>query len=413
MKKIILFGVVLTILFGDDLKSLLEYATKHNNLINATKISIYSKEKELQSIKNSYFPTLDISGFYKRDDDAAFMQPGTVYGAKVVAGWNAYDSGRKEFSKKQKQNEIKAAKFSSEDTKKTIILNITKNFYNLLSLKASLDALIESSKAVKAQLNRVKRFFKANLATSDEVDRLQSAYDNTAYAIESLKFQIASLKKTMQLQIGKKIDSLQKSKFIKKDNMQENTELDSIRALKNQKKALLNLSKKINSYNHLQLHIQDTYAIYGYENKPTIMGKPANLLDNQNEIMLTLSMRLYDFGVSKRQQEAIRLQANALNEKILFQSKEQKTQIELAILRIKMAKLHIKSSKSALNAAKSALKNIEQKYNARVVDNIVYLDALSNKTKAKATYEKALNELEIAYAMYYYYNGKDLQEMIQ
>jgi outer membrane protein TolC len=88
-------------------------------------------------------------------------------------------------------------------------------------------------------------------------------------------------------------------------------------------------------------------------------------------------------------------------------------QLELSLDRIHTANLNIKSSKSALKAAKSALKTITQKYNAGVVDNVVYLDALSAKTQAQATYEKALNDLEIAYAIYYYYNNKNIEEFLQ
>ncbi|QOP45232.1 TolC family protein [Sulfurimonas paralvinellae] len=419
MKKLLLLTVVPVLMFGDDLKSLLEFAKENNNLVNASKITVEAKDKEVQSAKSNYYPTLDASAFYKRDDDASPFQPGTVYGANAKLGFDIYDGGKKSYTEKQKINEKRAAGFTYEDTKKSTELSITQDFYNLQSLNASLQARVEASNAVKAQLDRVRHFYEADLATSDDVDRLQSAYDSNIYAIESIKFQITALKKALELKVGKRISSLDESEFVKtvQDNQEE---LDSIQALRFNKRALENLSETVTSYYMPTIRIEDTYSVYGYQDKPVIQipvagvpPAPIELLDNQNEIMATVGIRLFDFGTLREQKEAIQLQADALNQQIIFKSKEQKMQLELATQRIHTAKLNIKSSKSALKAATSALKTITEKYNAGIVDNVVYLDALSSKTEAKARYETALNNLEIAYALYYYYNNKNLEEYLK
>ncbi len=412
MKKLLLLGIVPALLLGDDLRSLLDFAKQNNDLVNASKISVHAKEKELESAKSNYFPTLDASAFYKRDDDASPFQPGTTYGASAKVGFDIYDGGKKSYTKKQKESEHKSASFTYKDTKKSILLSITQDYYNLKTLKATLEAQEEASRAVKAQLERMQHFYEAELATSDDVDRLQSAYDSNIYAIESIKFQITSLKKGLELEVGKKIDSLEDSKFDKTVQQNED-ELDSIAALKYNKTALLNLSETIDSYYYPTIRIEDTYSVYDYQDKPVLAGQPIQLLNNQNEIMATVGLRLFDFGTLKEQKEAIKLQAEALNQQIIYKSKEQQMQLELALQRIYTAELNIKSSRSALRAATSALKTITEKYNAGIVDNVVYLDALSSKTQAKATYEKSLNNLEIAYAIYYYYNNKDLEEFIK
>jgi len=412
MKKLLLLSIVPALLFGDDLKSLLDFAKENNNLVNASKISVHAKEKEVQSATSNYFPTLDTSAFYKRDDDASPFQPGTTYGASAKIGFDIYDGGKKSYTKKQKENEHTSASFTYKDTKKSILLSITEDFYNLKTLQATLEAQVEASKAVKAQLERMQHFYEAELATSDDVDRLQSAYDSSIYAIESIKFQITALSKGLELKVGKKINSLDDSIFTKTVQQSED-ELDSIEALKYSKTALQNLSETIDSYYYPTIRVEDTYSVYGYQDKPSFGGVPIQYLDKQNEIMATVGIRLFDFGTLKEQKEAVKLQADALNQQIIYKSKEQQMQLELALQRIHTSELNIKSSKSALKAAKSALKTITQKYNAGIVDNVVYLDALSAKTEAKATYEKSLNDLEIAYAIYYYYNNKNLEEFIQ
>ena len=412
MKRLLLLTIVPALLFGDDLKSLLNFAKKHNNLITASKISVEAKEKELQSATSSYYPTLDASAFYKRDDEASPFQPGTNYGARAKIDYTLYDGGKRFYTKKQKENEKTSSSFNYKDTKNSILLSVTQDFYNIKTLQANLKAQVEASKAVKAQLERMQHFYKAELATSDDVDRLQSAYDSSIYSIESLKFQIQALTKTLELQIGKRIDFLQDSHFIK-ESQKNADELDAIQALRYNKKALLNLSETIDSYYYPTIRLEDTYSIYGYQDKPNLGRIPIEYLDNQNEIMATVGIRILDFGKLKEQKEAVKLQADALNEQIIYRSKEQQMQLTLAQQRIETNRLKIKSAKSALKAAKSALKTITRKYNAGIVDNVVYLDALSSKTKAKAAYEKSLNDLEIAYALYYYYNNKDLEELVQ
>jgi len=418
MKKLLLLTIVPALLFGDTLKSLLDFAKENNNLLNAAKLSVTAKSKELQSAKSNYYPTLDANAFYKRDDAATPFQPGTAYGASAKLGFDIYDGGKKSYTEKQKESEHKAASFTYKETKKSILLSIAQDYYNLKSLNSALQARIEASKAVKAQLQRVQQFYDAQLATSDDVDRLQSAYDSNIYAIESIKFQITALRKTLELKVGKKIDSLENSVFEKRSESTAE-ELDSIQALKFNKNALQNLSETVDSYYYPTIHIQDTYSVYGYNDKPTMnipgspVAVPITLLDNQNEIMATVGIRLFDFGRLKEQKEAIKLQADALNQQIIYKSKEQKMQQELALQRIHTAELNIKSAKSALKAATSALKTITEKYNAGIVDNVVYLDALSSKTEAEATYEKSLNNLEIAYAIYYYYNNKNLEEYLK
>ncbi len=412
MKKLLLLSIVPALLFGDDLKSLLDFAKGNNNLVNASKILVHAKEKEVQSATSNYFPTLDASAFYKRDDDPSPFQPGTTYGASAKLGFDIYDGGKKSYTKKQKESEHKSASFTYKDTKKSILLSITQDYFNLKTLQATLEAQVEASKAVKAQLERMQHFYEAELATSDDVDRLQSAYDSNIYAIESIKFQIKALKKALELKVGKKISSFESSIFDKTVQNSED-ELDSIAALKYNKTALQNLSETIDSYYYPTIHIEDTYSAYGYKDKPSMGGQPMELLDNQNEIMVSVGLRLFDFGTLKEQKEAIRLQSDALNQQIIYKLKEQQMQQELSLERIHTSELNIKSSQSSLKAAKSALKTITEKYNAGIVDNVVYLDALSSKTQAQAMYEKSLNDLEIAYGIYYYYNNKDLGEYIK
>ncbi|WP_457748715.1 TolC family protein [Sulfurimonas sp.] len=410
MKKL-LFLLLPILMYGENLHTLLEYAKQNNNLIHASSLSTAAKHKELESTKKSYYPTLDASTFYQRDDDATPFQAGTTYGASAIVSWNVYDGGKRSHSIEEKNAAFHAQKYTHKDMQKQITLSITKAFFNIKSMLSLLDAKEDASKAVKKQLQRMKSFYAAQLATSDDVDRLQSAYDKNIYEIESLKLQILSAKKMLELQVGKKINSFDDSSFVKNET-NAYKELPSIKALKSSKRSLRHASQIIQSAYYPNITLTDQYTLYGYANRPTFANQAIPLLDSQNTIKATLTLRLIDFGRLREQKEAVELQADALHEQICYKSKEQQIQLDLAKERIKTAKLNIKSAKSAYKAAASALTTITQKYKAGIVDNVVYLDALSNNTSAKALYEKSRNDLEIAYAIYYYYQGKNLEEKV-
>ena len=408
MKKLI-FLVLPFLLNAESLKSLLDYAQNSNELIISKSITKDAKKSELESSESNNYPTIDIGGFYQRYDEVAPISPGTVYSGFAKVGFDVYSGGKKSYTVKQKSDEHKASQFDFEATKKSTSLAIVQDFYNLKNLEASLSALKESLNAVKAQLERMQQFYDAQLATSDDVDRLQSAYDKNVYMIDSTSFEIYSLQKKLELRVGKTIERFDNSKF-KKIGDSSSDELDIIKSLRATKSSVLNASETIDSYYYPQVRIEDTYSIYGYQDEPTLL--PIEQLDNQNKIMATINMRLVDFGAIGEAKEAVRLQADALGQQIIYQTKEQKMNQELSLKRIETAKLNIKSSRSALKASKSALKTITKKFNAGIVDNVVYLDALSSNTEAKSAYESSLNNLEISYALYYFYRGKNIEEFL-
>jgi outer membrane protein TolC len=174
--------------------------------------------------------------------------------------------------------------------------------------------------------------------------------------------------------------------------------------------AIVNSAESIDSVYYPQLRVEDTYSLYGYDRTDALHPEGA---ENQNKILLTFNMRLFDMGSIQKQKQAVLLKSQSLQQEIAYKKHEQDIQYSLAKSRISTTESKIKSAKSALVSSESAFRTIEEKYNAGIVDNVVYLDALTTKTKAEALYQTSLNDLEIAYAVYYYYAGKEIGELLQ
>ena len=172
--------------------------------------------------------------------------------------------------------------------------------------------------------------------------------------MESIKLNILTLKLDLSLQVGTKVDSLDKSEFIVE--LGNELELvDSIKSLEYSKKALKSFSKSIDSIYYPQLKVEDTYSLYGYDRTDAAHPKG---LDNQNKIILSANIRIYDNGTVSNEKQAVEINTQALSKQIEYKTQEQKMLHELAEARIKTSKVKIKSASSALVSATSAFNSI-------------------------------------------------------
>jgi len=408
MKKKILFLIIPAFIYADDLQSLLEFATSNNKIVASNILTQKAKKSEVESSKSAYYPTLDVGAFYKRDDDASPFQAGDTYSAYAKIGVDLYDGGRKSNTIKQNKAVLKSSKYDSSAYKKSLQLQITQDFYNIKSAKSTLKALQETDKQLFASLERIKKFYAVGSATNDDVERLKAAYSNNTYKISSMKYQIISLKKLLGIKVGKKIDTLDDSSIKIPQEIQKEFS-DAILSLQANASSLTFTADSLNALYYPQLRVEDTYSVYDYDREnPNVTP-----LDDQNVLMLTLNMRLFDNGTISKQKEAILIQKEALNQEIEQLKDEQNINVELSLLKIETVKAQIQSAKSSLTSSASAFETVSEKYEAGLVDYVTYLDALSIKTIAKAQYETALNNLQIAYASYYYNTNKNIKDFIK
>lgn len=407
MKKYLLL-LLPALVCGDNLKTILDYAGKNNNLVQASKLIEDSRAQDIQTKENALYPSIDVGGNMQHLKELPTGQPGDIYSVYAKISYDIYDGGKKSSLVNSAKNDYKSSLYNYNATKDNLNLDVVQDFYLIKNLKGSLLAKQEAGKSLGEQLNRIKKYFEARLATKNDIDRIQSSYDTNNYEIESIKFQIIQATKTLELKVGKNIDSIENSTFIEilENKFEENSNIKSMKAKRD---ALLSNIEVINSASLPQLKIENTYSKFNYGQ--TNENHPAGL-DNQNNLTLTASMKLYDFGVNKSEKQSVTIQAQALSKEIDYKIEEQKIQNNISIARIMASKAKINSSQSALKAAKSAFEVMTEKYNAGLVDYVSYLDSLTSKTNAIVAHEISLNELQTAYAIYYYYNGKNLQDMI-
>ncbi len=406
MKKALLL-LLPALMFGENLKSILEYASQNNNLLEAKKLTKSAKESEVASKKSDYFPKIDIGATYQNSTDTTLFQIQDVYTLYGKVGVDIYDGGAKAALLKRAKDELGAASYDAQEAKEALLLDVVKEFYTIKTLEARLSALEDAKKSLFEQRERVMAFYDAKMATQDDVARLQASYDQKSYEIESLHFEILRVKKSMQLQVGMEIEDFEPSAFHQIVSYEPKS---SLKSLEHKESALKSASEALGSVYAPNIKLEDRYTLYEYGD--IAPNHPAKI-DKQNVLMLNLNMRIFDNATTKEAKEALLLDAKALGEERKYHAKEQKMLHELSIARVASLKSKIKSAQSALVAAKSAFTTINEKYSAGIVDYVVYLDALSAKTDAFSLYEGSLYDLQIAYATSCFYGGKKLQECVE
>lgn len=408
MKKA-LFLLLPALMFGESLKDILEFAQKNNSILESKKYTKSAKESEVASRKSAYYPKIGVGASYKNISDASLFQIEDTYSLYGKFELDIYDGGLKSALHDKAKNELLSSVHDELSTKESLSLEITKNFYTILSLKSRMKALLDARTSLGEQLERVKQFYEARLATEDDIQRLQAAYDKGSYEIESLNFEIMSAKRYLELSVAREIDTLESSNF-KDVSYLEYEQNDDIKSLIYQETAIKKGAEAQDAIYYPNIKLEDIYTKYEYG---SVEANNPLKIDKQNVAMISLNMTIYDNSASSEAKQALILNAKALNQQIKYRMNEQKIEQEIALQRINSQKLKIKSAKSSLVASSGAFTTVDEKYRARIVDYVTYLDALSTKTEAIATYESSLNELQIAYAIYYFYSGKKLEEFIE
>lgn len=396
------------------LMTLVENANSKNGLIKAKEISIQAKQKEVEAAKSAYWPTVDIGASHSYLSPNNIVNPGQTSTAYATVNLEIYDGGRKSALLNAKRYEQKASQFEKSAFEKSITLEIIRYYYGLQKLKATYEALKERSIELHAQIKRVKKFKTAGLSTQEEVDKLQAEFDSNSFTMANTKLELLRSQKNLQLLSGLPAKELKKNTLKEPRNIRFEV-FENIKMLQAKANAIGENSNAIDAAYHPQVSVSNTYNKSRFDDTVAMDGLSSDglLLDHQNKLMVSVNMRLFDNGKISKESEAVKYQKMALLSEIEYAKNEQEMNFHLSQKSLETIRTRLKSAKSALRAAKSTYSVLKQKFEVGLVDNIAYLDALTQKTLAQSRYQETLYDYEIGKSIYYYYAGKDPKEFIR
>ena len=193
--RILLLLIVPLFVFGKSygLRDFIDHANTHNDLIKSSLLKVSAKQKEIDAQESAYWPTLDIGANYNNSNPNSVVMPGETMTGYASVGLDLYDGGRKSALVKAKTFQHQASLFEKQAFEKSLVLDIINNYYLIKILRSNLSSLQVSSRELKAQIERIKRFELVGMATQEEVDKLLAVFDDNAYLIENTKLEILTI----------------------------------------------------------------------------------------------------------------------------------------------------------------------------------------------------------------------------
>ncbi len=415
MKKILMALMPLAVMAqGYSLEYLISKADRNNYQLKAKELEIKAKNAEVLSKESSFWPTLDIYASHVNAWPTALTSPGETITAGVTLNVDIYDGGRKKALLEAKMLEKRASRFERDAFSKSLTLDIVNRYYGVLKYEALLHALEQQSHELAAQISRMKKFYASGLATQEDIDRLQAEYDENDYAISSTKLALVENRENLQLLTGIRVSGLRYNHFREPKKVYFEPS-EATLMIKTGANVIGKNAEAIEAGYKPQVTLSDTYRRSKFNDTKNMIGfDPSEmLLEEENKLSVNVGMRIFDNGKIKHDAESLKYQKMAAESNYIHALRAQKMNFQIAGKRLEAIRDKRKSTQSALKATQSTYHAIVQKFEAGVVDNITYLDALNKMTLARAKDKETAYDYEIAKSIYYFYAGKNPKEYIR
>jgi len=408
MAKRYLFLLFPLFVSGQTLQELVSLSLE-NQLIESSKQSVASVEDKYSSIQRGYLPSFSIGSTYsKANKDTSTTADNSITNYAKV-DFVVYDGGKREATFDSLQSSVSRAELNLNSLKNRVSLDVINYYYNYLSLVAQKEATQKEIEQLHAQYERLTRFLDVGVTTSDEVDKISSRVENSNLTLHQIELDIQTVLHHLEY-ITSNVVSITSGSTMKALEDNEKQIRDDIKALEYQVEALLSDAKAQKSGYYPTLSVDNTYNTYdmNYNNKSY-----ENDFDEQNILKVNLSWNIFEFGATKKSYESKYKEYKSLESQYKYEKNKANTDLRLALRAYDIAKLKINTSKAALKAASSTYETIEAKYKNGLVDNVAYLEALSEKYSALSSVKSAEYDLEIKKANIIYHSGKNVWEYIQ
>ena len=408
MKKLYLFFLTPLFLYSQNLEELVNLSIQ-NKLVDSSLKSIDAIKDEYRSVKSSYLPSLDVGAGHSFTDNETASVAKNSSKAYASLSYTLYDGGKKFDTYDAFESTIKSADESLLALKNDIALNVINNYYNYFSNISKKEAKIKEIEQLDSQLQRLLRFLDAGTTTEDEVQKIISRLENAKVILQEIELNMQTIIFNLEHIVGEKINIENGSSIKELENEISNNLRFDLRAIEFDLQTKLSNSKAEKSASLPNISIDNTYTYYdkNYD------GNYSTDVDKQNILSANLKWNIFSFGKIKYKYESKYKEYLSLKSKYEYEKDKATSDLKLAIKAYDISKLKIKSAQANLNAANSTYDIIKSKYENGLVDNVAFLESLSEKFSAISQMKTSLNELEIKKANILYHSGKKLQEYIK
>ncbi|RDU69506.1 TolC family protein [Helicobacter cholecystus] len=385
------------------LKDLIQSAEKNYQIL-AKDDGIAKVKAEKMSAYLEFGPTITASYNYGYQTNPSSSRPSYVGDQNLSVGIN-YDlyTGFTSINKvKQKNAEINASVADKKFTQESLYLQIIQQYYAYFTYYSNLQSLKQKKTLLISNVQRLQKLYNSGLSTINDVEALRAEASLTEYQIAQAELDVEQSRLNLELLANKEVKSLARV-VLKDPQLKVSKTRSDILALDAQAQSI--------DFQKRQITYAPTISFYdkfGYNPDGLSVTGSEKI---QNTVGISITMQ-FDSMSRYMQKEALGLSYLQATKNIAYKKEEQKKDIKLYRKSLEIARAKVKSAEAGLKSAMIAFDNISKQYDAQLVTYVDYLNALSQKFTAEATYIESLNNYEVQKANFVFYSGQDLKQYI-
>ena len=408
MKKLCFIFLVPLFLSAQNLEELVNLSIQ-NKLVDSSQKSLDSIKDEYESVKSGYLPSLDVGASHSTTNEETASVPKNSSKTYATISYELYNGGKKYNTFDSYESTIKSNEESLEALKNDISLNVINYYYTYLSFISQKEAKEKEIEQLDSQLVRLSRFLSVGTTTEDEVQKIISRLENAKVTLQELELEMITILHNLEYITGQKVSIDGGSNVKEIDNEEQSNSRFDLKSMEYNLETKLSNAKSEKSAYLPTITLDNTYTYYDKQYD----GNYSSDRDEQNILSANLKWNIFSFGETKYKYESKYKEYLSSKSKFEYEKNRANVDLKLAIKAYEISKLKIKSSQANLKAATTTYEVIKSKYENGLVDNVAFLESLSEKFTALSQLKTSLNDLEIKKAKIAYYSGKKLQEYIK
>lgn len=409
MKKLSLIFLMPLFVWGQNLEELVNLSVQ-NQLVESSQNSLESIQKEYDSVKSGYLPKVDVGAKYATTNKETASVADKSSTAYASINYKIYDGGKKYDVYKSYESSIKSSQESLEGLKNQIALDVTNYYYNYLTYLSSKDAKQKEIEQLQSQFKRLSNYLKVGSITEDELDKIVSRVESANVDLHEIELNLQTILHNLEYIVGQKVTITEGSKLKEPEEGTQEAMRNDIKALEYDLDTQLSNARSEKSGYLPNITIDDTYTYYDRQFNNSAWN---STLDEQNIVSLNLNWNIFSFGETQNKYESKYKQYLSLKSRYEYEKNKANVDLQLAQKAYAISKFKLQSAQFGLKAANSAYEVVKAKYENGLVDNVAYLESLSEKFNAISMVEKSKNDVEIKKATIIFHSGKDLTGHIQ
>lgn len=410
MKKIYFTFLVPIFLYSQNLEELVNL-TIENRLVESSKQNLDALKDEYKSVQRGYLPKLDAGASYSINEHEYPNNPKKRANAYGSLNYLLYDGGKKYDIYDGYETDIKSGEKSLDALKNNLSLTVIQYYFDYLSLEAKKDAKQKEIEQLTAQEDRIGRFYNAGTTTEDELQKIVSRLQNAIVELQEIELNIITITHNLEYITGTQVSITDGSKLEDINNLIQKSPRFDIQALDFETQSKQSVAQAQKSGYYPTITLDNTFNYYDNNYDRKINDTDIN--NHQNVASANMKWNLFSFGQTKYQYESKQKEYLASRSNFEYEKNKADVDLQLALKSYNIAKAKIKSTEATLKAAQSAYEIIKSKFENGLIDNVAFLQSLTEKYDAISQHKKAINDLEVKKATIIYHSGEKLQEYIR